>query len=193
MFQAAAPTTRATGWRTAGQNAHHFRELVKLCPVESRQILDAGCGLGDLEGAVRERWFDATYEGIDPDPDLVARAQELHPHGVFRVGDPRLLVGKWDVVVLTGALHGRCCDYWSYVREVLASAARASRVGVVATFYAKRSILGSTFQSVTPDQAVAALEEFFPSVRVVPSQRAPLWILRGLHRAHAKRSRRRPA
>src|SRR5690348_8174515 len=57
-----------------------------LCPItRGQQILDLGCGPGDLSVVLADRGADVT--GIDHDPDLLAAARTCAPHIHFEQQD----------------------------------------------------------------------------------------------------------
>ncbi|AEV87441.1 trans-aconitate 2-methyltransferase [Actinoplanes sp. SE50] len=94
-----------------------------------REVVDLGCGFGDLTRTLAERWPAARITGIDSSPEMIAAATG----GDFRVGD----IADWtpgpdtDVVVTNAALqwvpgHQRMLTRW--VRELPAGAWLAMQV-----------------------------------------------------------------
>ena len=74
--------------------------------LETLNILDVGCGEGQLAGVLAAR--GAKVLGIDPVPEIIARAQLNAPDARFLVGTaeelPRSLE-RYDVVTMVNALH----------------------------------------------------------------------------------------
>jgi 2-polyprenyl-3-methyl-5-hydroxy-6-metoxy-1,4-benzoquinol methylase len=74
--------------------------------LESLSILDVGCGEGQLARVLAAR--GAKVLGIDPGPEIIARARLNAPEARFLVGTaeelPRSLRG-YDVVTMVNALH----------------------------------------------------------------------------------------
>jgi trans-aconitate 2-methyltransferase len=90
----------------AGQRDRPFLDLVaRVGTCAPRRVVDLGCGPGTLTGLLAQRWPDASVEGIDSSPEMIAAASAS---GVtFRVGD----IASWrpgidtDVVVSNAALQ----------------------------------------------------------------------------------------
>ncbi|MGW0785659.1 class I SAM-dependent methyltransferase [Streptomyces sp. NPDC002913] len=89
-------------------NAHYHRWLLSRLPARFGRALDVGSGSGDLARLLATR--AASVEGIDADPDVVARARDLTAPGlpvVFTVRDAvaGLPEGPFDVITCVAALH----------------------------------------------------------------------------------------
>lgn len=74
-----------------------------------REVVDLGCGPGNLTAALAERWPGARVLGLDSSPEMLAKAEShaAAPHLEFRLGD----IAAWtpspetDVVVTNAALQ----------------------------------------------------------------------------------------
>jgi len=89
-------------------NAHYHPWLLRQLPRRFGRALDVGCGSGDLVRLLAVR--STVVEGIDSDPQIIARAGELTPPGVpagFAVADTRagIPAGPYDVITCVAALH----------------------------------------------------------------------------------------
>lgn len=90
----------------------HYVALSRTLPfvrqLGVKSILDVGCGTGRaLEWYTREV-PGASVAGIDPSPDMLARARERAPEADCRVGSAQSLPfddGQFDLVCSTGILH----------------------------------------------------------------------------------------
>ncbi|MFJ8054759.1 class I SAM-dependent methyltransferase [Streptomyces sp. NPDC096142] len=90
-------------------NAYYHPWLLRQLPRGFGRALDVGCGTGDLARLLTVRTA-AGVEGIDSDPEIIARARVLTPPGVpviFTVVDARddIPVGPYDVITCVAALH----------------------------------------------------------------------------------------
>ncbi|MFG2784480.1 class I SAM-dependent methyltransferase [Streptomyces prunicolor] len=96
-------------------NAHYHPWLLRQLPRRFGRALDVGCGSGDLVRLLAARSAGGV-EGIDSDPQIIARARELTPPGVpgvpgvpavFTVTDARVGIpaGPFDVITCVAALH----------------------------------------------------------------------------------------
>jgi trans-aconitate 2-methyltransferase len=52
-----------------------------------RRIMDLGCGPGNSTEALRTKWPRSFVVGLDSSPEMIARAGEAFPDGVWQVGD----------------------------------------------------------------------------------------------------------
>jgi trans-aconitate 2-methyltransferase len=82
-------------------------------------VVDAGCGSGELTAALARRWPEATVEGFDSSPAMIAQARELGDTPRFTVAD----VTMWradrpiDVLVSNAVLqwvptHRDVLEHW---------------------------------------------------------------------------------
>lgn len=90
-------------------NAHYHPWLLRQLPRRYGRALDVGCGSGDLVRLLAGR-STGGVEGIDSDPEIIARARELTPPGVpvdFVVADAAdgIPAGPYDVITCVAALH----------------------------------------------------------------------------------------
>lgn len=79
--------------------------LELLSPRPHEQILDLGCGTGQLTDAIAQT--GAIITGIDADPSMVAKAQQNYSHLHFAVADARdfQLAQPFDAVFSNAVLH----------------------------------------------------------------------------------------
>ncbi|UNO44408.1 class I SAM-dependent methyltransferase [Streptomyces sp. MST-110588] len=89
-------------------NAHYHRWILRQLPRRFGSALDVGCGSGDLARLLATR--AGSVDGIDADPAIVARAQELTAPAApvtYTVADAPtgLPPGPYDVITCVAALH----------------------------------------------------------------------------------------
>lgn len=89
--------------RFGAERSRPFFDLVQRVGARRpREVVDLGCGSGELTATLAQRWPDARVTGIDSSPEMVARAT-----GDVRLGD----IATWqpgpetDVVVTNAALQ----------------------------------------------------------------------------------------
>jgi trans-aconitate 2-methyltransferase len=92
------------------ERSRPFVDLVRRIDVESpRQVVDLGCGPGNLTALLARRWPDATVTGLDSSPEMIESARALEAPGklCFELAD----LGSWapagplDVVVSNATLQ----------------------------------------------------------------------------------------
>lgn len=75
----------------ADERGRPFADLLaRVGATDPAQVVDLGCGPGNLTGRLRQRWPSAQVTGLDSSPEMIARAREAGVDGVrFDVADLR--------------------------------------------------------------------------------------------------------
>jgi trans-aconitate 2-methyltransferase len=74
----------------ADERGRPFVELITRTGSERPgNVVDLGCGPGNLTALLVERWPDATVTGVDSSPEMIERARATVPGVDFQVGDVR--------------------------------------------------------------------------------------------------------
>lgn len=109
-----AGTAEALGWRGADSQQRRFEVVAAAVDAEGRDVLDLGCGTGDLLAFLRQRTRTLRYLGIDQQPEFVDAARLRFagvPDAAFALAyfDAATLP-RADIVVASGALGYRTAD-----------------------------------------------------------------------------------
>ncbi|MGY1774633.1 trans-aconitate 2-methyltransferase [Geodermatophilus sp. SYSU D00804] len=96
--------------RHAGERARPFTDLVaRVAAHGPREVVDLGCGTGELTASLARRWPGARVTGVDSSPEMLAAAAAHAVPGRVRFvpGDVRdwRPDGPVDVVVTNAVLH----------------------------------------------------------------------------------------
>jgi trans-aconitate 2-methyltransferase len=74
----------------ADERGRPFVELVsRIGATAPTEVVDLGCGAGNLTGLLAERWPDAHVVGLDSSPEMIAAAQGLGQSVAYAVADLR--------------------------------------------------------------------------------------------------------
>ena len=74
----------------ADERGRPFVELVaRIGAAAPAEVVDLGCGAGNLTGLLAERWPDAHVVGLDSSPEMIAAAQGLGQSVTYAVADLR--------------------------------------------------------------------------------------------------------
>ncbi|GAB2745723.1 trans-aconitate 2-methyltransferase [Nocardioides pakistanensis] len=75
----------------ADERGRPFADLLaRVGATDPAQVVDLGCGPGNLTGRLRQRWPSGQVTGLDSSPEMIARAREAGVDGVrFDVADLR--------------------------------------------------------------------------------------------------------
>ena len=91
--------------RYADERGRPFVDLIARIDADApAQVVDLGCGPGNLTALLATRWPDARIEGIDSSPEMIARAREV-PGMSFSVQDIATWTPTGDVVLSNAALQ----------------------------------------------------------------------------------------
>jgi trans-aconitate 2-methyltransferase len=94
--------------RYGDERSRPFFELVARVGADRpREVVDLGCGPGQLTASLTERWPDARVTGVDSSSDMIDRALTLDSPVTFTVGDVRDWTpsGSADVVLSNATLQ----------------------------------------------------------------------------------------
>jgi trans-aconitate 2-methyltransferase len=74
----------------ADERGRPFVELLaRVAADEPREVVDLGCGPGNLTGLLAERWPQARVLGLDSSPEMIQRASGLGQRVTYAVADLR--------------------------------------------------------------------------------------------------------
>src|SRR4051812_45688483 len=74
----------------ADERGRPFVELVgRIGATAPSEVVDLGCGPGNLTGLLAERWPEAHVVGLDSSPEMIAKAQALGQPVDYAVADLR--------------------------------------------------------------------------------------------------------
>ena len=74
----------------ADERGRPFVELVaRVGATDPREVVDLGCGPGNLTGLLADRWPDAHVTGLDSSPEMIASARALGQRVDYGVADLR--------------------------------------------------------------------------------------------------------
>jgi trans-aconitate methyltransferase len=133
------PVPEALGW-TKGRHKLRYQVLLQPWPLASADLLDFGCGFGDMYDYCRGHFPGVRYHGFDLNPALVAAGRERYPAADLKAGNALKdgLDGEWDVIVASGLFNFRLSDNWSFIQAMFDLFARHSRIGFAANFLSDR-------------------------------------------------------
>lgn len=109
-----------------------FDVLLDIGVESGSQVLDFGCGFGDLNSYLLEKEIEVDYTGIDLSPELLNEAHHRHKTSTFFEGDlfefaptPQ----SFDYTFASGSLSEPLEDGGDYTRGTIAKLFESSRKG----------------------------------------------------------------
>lgn len=131
---------RTLGW-TKRQHLLRYDVLLSYWPLAGVDLLDFGCGFGDLYAYCRDTGrADVRYHGIDINPRLIEEGSKRYPDAdlcvrdVIAYGFPR----SYDVIVCSGIYNYRLEDNWDFVTKTFDLFKSACTLGFAANFISNR-------------------------------------------------------
>lgn len=124
---------QALGWRDAAQQRLRFGVLLGIGNCSGCDVLDIGCGFGDLYEFMGERGaIGVRYTGTDLNPALIAAARRRHPQATFHATTDlrQMHDGSQDYVFMSGLFNFRIGDNSGFMRDVVRESFRIARRGV---------------------------------------------------------------
>lgn len=153
-------------WSSREIQELRFRVLAGIGIDHGDRLLDVGCGFGDFKS-----WFERPekqlgFTGVDISPDLIARAEQLHPDADFYCGelsDCNFEKRSFDWVILSGAMNEQLHDDGDYARRQIRLMYQLSRKGVAFNMLDARHIRAHDLQSVDPDKMLQFCQSICPN------------------------------
>jgi trans-aconitate 2-methyltransferase len=89
------------------ERAQPFEDLFRLLVIkDSLQVIDLGCGTGNLTKDLATRLPNSNILGIDSSPAMLVAAKELERPGLrFELGSIEAMEGQWDLVFSHAAIQ----------------------------------------------------------------------------------------
>lgn len=129
------PTARGVDWNSQESQQLRFAQFLKLVDQDQPfTVNDFGCGYGALIDYIEKGGFQFHYVGFDISPEMIAKAEELHPRssqvdfvnneGQLREADYTLASGIFNVKLNTTE-----AEWKKYMLDVLESMNSLSKSG----------------------------------------------------------------
>ncbi len=136
---ALGPVPEALGW-TKGRHTLRYHMLLDPWRLTNEEVLDFGCGFGDMYAYCRAQLPGVHYHGYDLNPSLVAAGRTRYPDADLQSGNALRdgLAGTWDVIVASGVFNLLLNDNRAFIRSAFDLFARHARRGFAANFLSNK-------------------------------------------------------
>lgn len=105
-FNKHGESPKALLWKGYASAAQRYRVLLNDINLESKTVLDVGCGMGDLLPYIYAVSNNFLYLGVDMHREFIDVAKKRYEGHAFEVLDPfKQGLKKHDVVIVCGALN----------------------------------------------------------------------------------------
>lgn len=134
---------RALQWVSKQAQEKRFRELIEDVDFRGKNVLDIGCGFGDIIPFIKAKARTFDYTGVDLVPEFIGVARERYPNHKFLIANyfnnplmskretQALLMTKFDIVITSGTLNANIKNaieirkkaikvMWDHAKEAIA-------------------------------------------------------------------------
>ena len=126
---------KTVGWFKS-RHKLRYHILLSHWELEGKEILDFGCGFGDMYGYIKDHNIKVSYSGLDINDKLIAEGKKIYPEANLFVKSPLLegLDKKHDYIFSSGLHNLRLKDNWDFIKKTFDTFNRYSRLGFAANF-----------------------------------------------------------
>lgn len=129
---------KGLGWGSKNSQYIRFETLSEIGDLNTKTILDVGCGFGDFYGFLlkNKKIKLKRYFGIDINPLMITIAKKKYPRTEFEVNDllEVSLPKSFDYVVESGIFNLKVPNWEKLTTNLLTQMYKASKIGVGANF-----------------------------------------------------------
>jgi trans-aconitate methyltransferase len=113
---------RSVRWQKDADQQTRFRVLTQVGNLDGRQVLDVGCGLGDLYKFFLSHEMSVDYTGIDVVPEFIEASTRRYPEAHFLLRDVFEINQHYPYILASGALSFKVANnatvYQSMIRHM---------------------------------------------------------------------------
>ena len=114
-------SVKTMGWRDKRQQELRFSVLTQVGNLNSKSILDVGCGFGDLYAYLLKNGINVKYAGYDISPKIIELAKQSYPDITLEVKD--ILVEsenrRFDYVFSSGIFNHRITSNLTFAKKMI--------------------------------------------------------------------------
>lgn len=131
---------KAVNWGSEESQEARFNALIyggnENCHLINLNILDVGCGRGDLYGWLTDsQQLNVDYLGVDICPEMIELAKQRYPRAPFAVMDiMKSNMGNYDIVVACGIFSLKTPNWAAFVKTMMKRMFEICTVFCAATF-----------------------------------------------------------
>ncbi len=98
---------KALQWKEKGAAHQRFRQFWNEIDFTNRNVIDVGCGFGEMGNFLVRRYDNVKYTGVDITPEFIDNGKILYPHLELQTVDyfDQPLPEIYDTVISSGTLN----------------------------------------------------------------------------------------
>ena len=86
-FKKFGVSPEALQWKSKGAAHQRFRQFWAEINFDNKNVLDVGCGFGELGNFLTKRDENVSYKGIDIMPEFIENGKKIYPSLNLEIGD----------------------------------------------------------------------------------------------------------
>lgn len=106
-FKEFGVSPQALQWKSKGAAHQRFRQFWAEIDFDDKNVLDVGCGFGEMGNFLTKRYENVKYKGVDIMPEFIESGKKIYPDLELEQGDffghPKSEV--YDIIICSGALN----------------------------------------------------------------------------------------
>lgn len=106
-FKEFGVSPEALQWKSKGAAHQRFRQFWAEIDFDNKNVLDVGCGFGEMGNFLTKRYKNVKYKGVDIMPEFIESGNKIYPSLDLELEDffshPK--GEQYDTVICSGALN----------------------------------------------------------------------------------------
>lgn len=106
-FKEFGVSPQALQWKSKGAAHQRFRQFWAEIDFDNKNVLDVGCGFGELGNFLTKRYENVKYKGVDIMPEFIESGKKIYPQLDLETADyfgqpsPEM----YDTIICSGVLN----------------------------------------------------------------------------------------
>lgn len=108
-------------WKNKGAAHQRFRQFWAEIDFDNKNVLDIGCGFGEMGNFLVKRYKNVKYKGVDIMPEFIKNGRKFYSHLDLETADFHGLTNTklYDVVLASGVLNSNQKDNLEYRKKAI--------------------------------------------------------------------------
>lgn len=134
---------QASLWSSEEEQITSFQTLLQVVlpgfipQKQTIELLDVGCGQGDLYQLASSTFGKVNYTGIDFSPKMIEIAKKKYPKGNFELSNLNSIEKQYDFVIGSGIFNIKTENHIDHVKKSILKLFKLSKIGISLSFIAK--------------------------------------------------------
>lgn len=113
-WRGSASKHKSLGWNSRNEQYERFKDLLKIGVKEGDNILDFGCGYGDLYDLVNQKYKNVKYTGVDINSNFIEDAIKNYGELFYKINKKEDIKKGFDWILASGVFTVHTSDNMLY-------------------------------------------------------------------------------